>query len=107
MGTVGVMEAVSSRLSKRREPQVLSVRTEVLSDNDIPMTRKVIEDLLSNRWVGFNDHQSWVEPLDRESLERLRLVQLDVHRQKVDFTNPMVIEDVVKGCCLARNRIGG
>src|SRR5215831_10162217 len=78
------------------EPEIISVDAEVLPDQDIAMSVKVVEDAFPHTEVRLNAHELRMVAIDRETGESFRLVHLDVHAQKIDARDLQPGKDVIE-----------
>jgi hypothetical protein len=78
MAVAGV-DAARHRRIGRRKPEAVGVGAQIAAHDAVAVIREVVEQLLTDVGVGFDDHQARLEPFDVEARERLRLGQLDIH----------------------------
>ena len=83
-------------LARLPEPNVRGIGAKVFSGHHVSVRGKIVEDLLSYCGVCFNADQLRLKPLDRKALQNHRLVQFNIHRQKVDVGDATPLEDVVE-----------
>ena len=69
---------------QRLEVQILQIDPHVFANEGVTVIGEVVDDLLTDWQQSFDADKRWLETVYVETLQRVRLVELDVNRHEID-----------------------